>query len=111
MGQQKTEAAGKRRCVVRREEKSQAGEVFTPHASRLTSYSPGRLRWRCRRGMLELDLVLERFLGENYVKLTEQQQAEFDALLDLPDQDLWALIRSDGTDASAVVQWLRACQG
>lgn len=95
---------------MRREEKSQTGEGLTPHPAFLTSHSPGRLRWRCRRGMLELDLVLERFLGENYVKLTAQQQAEFDALLDLPDQELWALIRSDGTDASAVVQWLRACQ-
>ena len=38
-----------------------ATETPPPH-----DHSPGRLRWRCRRGMLELDLVLERFLGENY---------------------------------------------
>ncbi|MBZ0105140.1 MAG: succinate dehydrogenase assembly factor 2 [Sulfuricella denitrificans] len=61
--------------------------------------------------MLELDLVLERFLGENYVKLTAQQQLEFDTLLDLPDQELWTLIRGAGTSDSAVVQWLRACRG
>ena len=83
----------------------------TPHPSPLTPRPLGRLRWRCRRGMLELDLVLERFLGENYTKLTVQQQAEFDALLDLPDQVLWALIRGNETHASAVVQGLRACQG
>lgn len=70
-----------------------------------------RVRWRCRRGMLELDLVLERFMGENYTKLTAQQRMEFDALLDLQDQELWLLVRGNGTDASAMVQLLRACQG
>lgn len=89
---------------MRREEKNQSGEGLTPHA-------PGRVRWRCRRGMLELDLVLERFMGENYTKLTAQQKMEFDLLLDLQDQALWALIRGNGTDASEMVQLLRACQG
>ncbi len=96
---------------MRREGKNQDGEGFTPHPSLLTPHAPGRLRWRCRRGMLELDLVLERFLGENYTELTAQQRMEFDVLLDLPDQELWALIRGNGTDASAIVQLLRARQG
>ncbi len=84
----------------------------THHPSPISHHGEalGRLRWRCRRGMLELDLVLERFLGENYVKLTAQQLLEFDALLDLPDQALWALIRGDGAHDSVVVQWLRAGQ-
>lgn len=84
----------------------------TSHLVGETDFSQfNRLRWRCRRGMLELDLVLARFLEENYIKLTAQQQAEFDALLDLPDQELWALVRGVGTDASAVVQLLRGCPG
>ena len=72
---------------------------------------PGRLRWRCRRGMLELDLVLERFLQQCCVRLTARQLAEFDALLDLPDQELWQLVRETQVSASDVIALLRACEG
>lgn len=51
-----------------------------------------RLRWRCRRGMLENDLVLERFLGARGSAITEGEVAMLDRLLDLPDGDLWDLI-------------------
>ena len=47
-----------------------------------------RLRWRCRRGLLELDLVLERFLQTRFDHLTPEQQQAFERLLDLPDNDL-----------------------
>ncbi|HEU0186406.1 MAG TPA: succinate dehydrogenase assembly factor 2 [Gallionellaceae bacterium] len=50
-----------------------------------------RLRWRCRRGMLELDIVLERFVSR-YAELDEQQKMAFDELLDLPDTTLWDMI-------------------
>ncbi|HEY6094533.1 MAG TPA: succinate dehydrogenase assembly factor 2 [Gallionellaceae bacterium] len=50
-----------------------------------------RLRWRCRRGMLELDIVLERF-APHYGELDEQQKMAFDELLDLPDTTLWDMI-------------------
>lgn len=66
-----------------------------------------RLRWRCRRGMLELDLVLERFLGENYVQLTAQQRQEFEALLDLEDHELWQRVRGEAATASVVERMLR----
>ncbi|MFA5171130.1 MAG: succinate dehydrogenase assembly factor 2 [Sulfuriferula sp.] len=72
---------------------------------------PGRLRWRCRRGMLELDLVLARFLQQHCARLTAQQLAEFDVLLDLPDQDLWLLVREAHVADSEVVALLRASQG
>ncbi|WP_162083674.1 succinate dehydrogenase assembly factor 2 [Sulfuriferula nivalis] len=71
----------------------------------------GRLRWRCRRGMLELDLVLAHFLQQHCARLTAQQLAEFDALLDLPDQDLWSLVREKHVTGSEVVALLRASQG
>ena len=52
-----------------------------------------RLRWRCiRRGLLELDLILTRFLDEGYEKLDEQQAAAFAALANLEDPELWDLI-------------------
>lgn len=68
-----------------------------------------RLRWRCRRGMLELDLVLERFLGENYAQLTARQQQEFETLLELEDHELWQRVRGEEPVTSIVEQMLRGC--
>lgn len=53
------------------------------------SVEMARLRWRCRRGLLELDIVLGRFVERSYVALDEAQKIEFDVLLDLPDTQLW----------------------
>jgi antitoxin CptB len=47
-----------------------------------------RLRWQCRRGMLELDLILESFLNKNYANLTAYEQDLFEQLLDYSDQEL-----------------------
>lgn len=93
---------------MRSEEESPAVESIAPHSSPLTPHSLGRLLWRCRRGMLELDLVLERFLGENYAQLTAQQRQEFEALLELEDHELWQRVRSEAATASIVEQMLRA---
>lgn len=51
-----------------------------------------RMRWRCRRGMLELDIVLQRFMDHHYDQLDEYQLELFEALLLLPDHDLWSKI-------------------
>ena len=51
-----------------------------------------RLRWRCRRGMLENDLVLARFLDASAATLTEDDVANLDALLNMNDNALWDLI-------------------
>ena len=51
-----------------------------------------RLRWRCRRGMLENDLVLKRYLDARGDAITEGEVAVLDRLLDLPDQELWDLV-------------------
>ena len=50
-----------------------------------------RLRWRCRRGLLELDLVLARFI-EQYPQLDIALRDEFDRMLDMPDTLLWDAI-------------------
>lgn len=47
-----------------------------------------RLHWRCRRGLLELDLLLEGFLRHGYAALDERQRSAFERLLALPDQEL-----------------------
>ncbi|MCB1976961.1 MAG: succinate dehydrogenase assembly factor 2 [Nitrosomonas sp.] len=51
-----------------------------------------RARWRCRRGMLELDIILQRFMDAHYCQLSADELQQFDRLLILPDNDLWDLI-------------------
>jgi len=51
-----------------------------------------RLRWRARRGLLENDLVLERFLAARGATLNEAEVDSLDRLLDMTDNDLWDLI-------------------
>ena len=51
-----------------------------------------RIRWHCRRGLLELDLVLSKFMDNRYPSLTKFQRAVFKELLDYPDNDLWDLL-------------------
>jgi len=48
-----------------------------------------RLRWRCRRGMRELDYLLSRWLEQHWAQSTTPEQAAFEALLDCEDDLLW----------------------
>ena len=69
-----------------------------------------RIRWRCRRGLLELDLVLQAFLERGYGCLDAGQRGLFNELLDRPDNDLLdlALGRSEPEPRyRAVVELLR----
>ena len=50
----------------------------------------GRLRWQCRRGMLELDFVLERYLDEDFDTAGAVEQAQFADLLTAQDPELQA---------------------
>lgn len=47
-----------------------------------------RLLWRCRRGMLELDLVLQRFIERDYAQLSDVELTTLARLLESPDPDL-----------------------
>lgn len=49
----------------------------------------GRLHWRCRRGMRELDQLLGWYLHERYVQVDNATKAAFSSLLEQPDPDLW----------------------
>ena len=66
-----------------------------------------RLKWRCRRGLLELDLVLARYLERH------PGDPELGPLLELPDNDLWDIVsgRNDRYDGRlrGIVARLRAC--
>ena len=71
-----------------------------------------RIRWRCRRGMLENDLILARFLDAAADSLTEDDIAKLDALLHMTDNALWDLIcgRAEAGDPTLapIVARLRA---
>lgn len=49
-----------------------------------------RLRWRCRRGMKELDVLLSGFLETKYDNLSDERKRAFASLLDCEDPDLYA---------------------
>ena len=56
-----------------------------------------RARWRCRRGLLELDIILQRFMDEHYMQLDEAELQQFETLLSLSDNDLWDIIAAKKT--------------
>jgi antitoxin CptB len=51
-----------------------------------------RLRWMCRRGMKELDVVLTRYLDHCYESANPADRTQFLALLEMPDPDLYNLL-------------------
>ena len=51
-----------------------------------------RLMWRCKRGLLENDLFIERFFNEQGNGLTTRHVAGLQPLMDLPDNDLLDLL-------------------
>jgi antitoxin CptB len=71
-----------------------------------------RVSWRCRRGMLELDLVLTKFLEKHYPRLSVQQAEIFKEMLNYPDNDLWDLILAktepEERDWNSILELLRA---
>lgn len=50
-----------------------------------------RLRWRCRRGMRELDVLLTRWLEREWAAASESQRGVFLRLLDCEDDKLWRM--------------------
>jgi len=51
-----------------------------------------RLRWRSRRGMLELDVLLARFVQREFASLNLDERRQYEALLELPDPELLELL-------------------
>ena len=72
-----------------------------------------RVRWHCRRGMLELDLLLNRFVDRHLDSLTPDEMERFKEVLDLQDGDLWQLLsgRADIQDQrlTPIVLMIRDC--
>lgn len=66
--------------------------------------TPSELRWACRRGMLELDVLLGNFLNEAYLSLEEKDKQIFIRLLDFPDPDLFAFLTGNEMPADADIK-------
>ena len=63
-----------------------------------------RARWRCRRGLLELDIILQRFMDQYYCQLDTDELQQFERLLLLSDNDLWDLIAARKINADEGLQ-------
>ena len=61
----------------------------------------GRLRWRCRRGMRELDQLLGGWLDVHYAHAGEKTRAAFAELLEQPDPELWHWLQGHGAPDDA----------
>jgi len=54
-----------------------------------------RLRWQCRRGTKELDLLLQRYLDSGYLLADEEEKALFAQLLALEDDELVGVLMGE----------------
>lgn len=72
-----------------------------------------RVRWRCRRGLMELEIILERFLQTHYATLSAAEHAAFNELLTYQDADLWSLVSGDADEPEEtkerLITLLRQC--
>lgn len=59
-----------------------------PSADHGPPFTTSRLRWRCRRGMRELDVVFQRYLDQRYLQAPPAEQRAFEALVELQDPQL-----------------------
>jgi antitoxin CptB len=72
----------------------------------------GRLVWQCRRGMRELDALLEDYLAKRFAIADLSEQRGFARLLELPDPTLYACLMGGATvddpDARRVIEHITA---
>ena len=63
-------------------------------------------RWQCRRGMLELDLLLNNFVDKKVEGLSQQQKKSFSLLLSYPDQTLLDLLLGNSVSSDPSISTL-----
>ena len=61
-----------------------------------------KLHWQCRRGMRELDILLERFLRQGYIASSDAEKSAFRSLLTLQDPELAGYLLRDVPNDDAV---------
>ena len=73
-----------------------------------------KLKWRCRRGMRELDLLLEGFLNLRYDSLTDEEQDTFARFLEEPNERIvdWLLENTGSPDVKykELIEQIRSYQ-
>lgn len=78
----------------------------------MTGETQNRLRWRCRRGMLELDALLLAFLESDYPLLGAKDRQAFSRLLDREDLELYNWLagrEAPPEDLRSLVDRIRTC--
>ncbi len=90
--------------------------TFKSAATNLTPEQElARLRWQCRRGMLELDAMLASFLDKCFAQLNDKEKAAFYTLLNYPDQFLLEYLMGRSLphdkDVAHVAQKIQAAAG
>jgi len=63
-----------------------------------------RLRWLCRRGMKELDVVLTGYLESHFELASEAEKKAFVDLLDMHDPDLYALLMGRQSSSNQTIE-------
>ncbi|AXK38117.1 succinate dehydrogenase assembly factor 2 [Crenobacter cavernae] len=81
----------------------------------MTEFDPvelKRIRWRSRRGLLELDLVLSKLLETHFDSLTPAELAAYQRLLELPDTDFLDVVNGkadiDDAELEGMIALLRS---
>lgn len=79
----------------------------------MTEHDDARSRWRCHRGMKELDILLERFLKSRFEAMDGRQKAVFSDFLNLPDPQLADFLLKGvvpvDADCKTLVEQILAC--
>jgi antitoxin CptB len=70
----------------------------------LTGIDPAALRWRCRRGMRELDQLMQRYLEKGWPVADDRERGLFLRLLDCEDDKLWQWFMGLDRPADAELQ-------
>jgi antitoxin CptB len=60
-----------------------------------------RLRWHCRRGMRELDVLLRRYLDEDYPRASRPERDAFARILELQDPEIFGYLVGRGSPTEA----------
>ncbi len=68
------------------------------------SFNKSRLLWRCRRGIKEMDIILQDFVNNSYEQLSNENKNAFSNLLDEQDLDIlnWIMGKSEPTDSKLI---------
>ncbi len=74
-----------------------------------------QLRWACRRGLLELDLLLKSYMDQVYEQLTDQEKRKFLTMLDMQDQEMLEMLMGktnpNDKELAELLTRIRGCLG